>query len=127
MGLLGTGPGATLRDEMGTFRVDLEIENAVRPGERQMLSAVLVDTGAEFSWFPARVLESLGVERIKLWHFRRADGSVLARRTGAVALRLGAARTVDEVVCGEPGDLVLLGSRSLGGLDLRVDPVTMRL
>lgn len=35
--------------------------------------------------------------------------------------------TVDEVVFGEPGDLVLLGSRTLEGLNLRVDPVSKRL
>jgi predicted aspartyl protease len=116
-----------MADEMGTLRVDLEIENAMRPGQRQTLSAVLVDTGAELSWFPARVLEALGVERIKLWHFRQADGSVLARWTGAVSLRLGSVRTVDEVVFGTPGDLVLLGSRSLEGLNLRIDPVAKRL
>jgi hypothetical protein len=35
--------------------------------------------------------------------------------------------TVDEVVFGEPGDLVLVGSRSLEGFNLRVDPVSKRL
>jgi hypothetical protein len=35
--------------------------------------------------------------------------------------------TVDEVVFGESRDLVLLGSRSLEGLNLRIDPVTKRL
>ena len=37
-----------------------------------------VDTGAELSWFPARVLESLGIARKKLWHFRQANGTELA-------------------------------------------------
>jgi len=36
-------------------------------------------------------------------------------------------RTVDEVVFGEPGDLLLLGSRSLEGLNLTIDPVHRRL
>jgi len=48
-------------DEMGTFRVDMEIENPARPGERRVLTSVLVDTGAELSWVPAEILESLGV------------------------------------------------------------------
>ena len=46
--------------DMGIFRVDIEIENPARPGERRTLSSVLVDTGAELSWVPAEVLESLG-------------------------------------------------------------------
>lgn len=49
--------------EMGTFRVDVEVENPLRPGERQVLRGVLVDTGAELSWFPTEELESLGIER----------------------------------------------------------------
>lgn len=52
-----------MRDEMGTFRVDVEIENPAHPGERRALRGVLVDTGAELSCVPADVLESLGIER----------------------------------------------------------------
>ena len=44
--------------DMGTFRVDVEIENPANPGEKRTISSVLVDTGAELSWFPAEVLES---------------------------------------------------------------------
>ena len=39
-----------MSDEMGTFRVAVEIENPERPGERRSLPSVLVDTGAELSW-----------------------------------------------------------------------------
>jgi hypothetical protein len=46
---------------------------------------------------------------------------------GGVSLQLAGIRTLDEVVFGEPGDLVLLGSRSLEGLNLRVDPLSKRL
>jgi len=113
--------------EMGTFRVDVEIENPAHPGERRTLSSVLVDTGAEFSWFPASLLESLGIRRVKVWRFRQADGTVLERWTGGVALRVIGIPTIDEVVFGEPGDLVLLGAHSLEGLNLRVDPLRKQL
>ncbi len=116
-----------MADEMGTFRVDVEIENPVRPGEKRLVRSALVDTGAELSWFPREVLQSLGIEPVKVWHFRQADGTVLSRWTGGVALQLAGLRTLDEVVLGEPGDLVLLGSRSLEGLNLRIDPVSKRL
>ena len=114
-------------DDMGTFRVDVEIENPAKPGARRTIANALVDTGAELSWFPRAALEELGVERLKVWHFRQADGSVLARWTGAVRLRVGAVLTVDEVVFGETHDLVLLGARSLEGLNLRIEPSTKRL
>ena len=61
-----------MRDEMGSFRVDIEVGNPVCPGEKRVLRSVLVDTGAELCWFPADFLQSLGIERRKVWHFRQA-------------------------------------------------------
>jgi len=113
--------------DVGTFRVDVEIENPARSGERRTLRSVLVDTGAELSWVPGELLESLGVERNNQWRFRQADGTVLERWTGIVVLSVSGKRTGDDVVFGHPGDLVLLGSRTLEGLNLRVEPVTKRL
>lgn len=74
-----------MSDDMGSFRVDLEIENPARPGERRTVRSVLVDTGAELSWLPAPVLESLGIERYNRWRFRQADGTILERWAGAAA------------------------------------------
>jgi len=116
-----------MKDNMGTFRVDVEIENPARPGERRPLRSVLVDTGAELSWIPAELLESLGIERYTTWRFRQADGTILERRTGAAFIHVAGKRTSDDVVFGEPGDLVLLGSRTLEGLNFRIEPVTKRL
>ena len=114
-------------DEMGSFRVDVEIENPARPGERRTLTSVLVDTGAELSWVPAATLESLGVERYKKWRFRQADGTILERWVGGAYVYVAGKRTNDDVVFGEPGDRVLLGSRTLEGLNFRIEPVTKRL
>jgi predicted aspartyl protease len=116
-----------MTDDMGTFRVDMEIENPARPGQRRTIRSVLVDTGAELSWVPAEVLESLGVERNNLWRFRQANGTVLERWTGIVVIEVAGRRTGDDVVFGEPGDLTLLGSRTLAGLNFRVEPVTKQL
>lgn len=116
-----------MSDTMGTFRIDIEVENPLRPGPRRALSSVLVDTGAELSWCPAAVLESLGVQRRKLVRFRQADGSVLERWTGPAFVYGGGTTATDDVVFGEPSDMVLLGARTLEGLNLRVDPVSKRL
>lgn len=114
-------------DDMGTFRVDVEIENPARPGERRTLKSVLVDTGAELSWVPAEALESLGIERYNKWHFRQADGTILERWAGGAFIYVAGKRTADDVVFGEPGDLALLGSRTLEGLNFRIEPVTRKL
>jgi predicted aspartyl protease len=116
-----------MRDNMGTFRVDVEIENPARPGERRIVTSVLVDTGAELSWIPSEVLESIGIDRYSKWHFRQADGTILDRWTGAAFVHVAGKRATDDVVFGEPGDLVLLGSRTLEGLNFRVEPVTRQL
>ena len=116
-----------MSDARGTFRVPVEIENPARPGERRGFASVLVDTGAELSWFPSSALESLGIERHRIWRFRQADGTVLERWTGFVIVRVAGVETADEVVFGERGDLILLGARSLEGLNLRVEPITKRL
>ena len=114
-------------EEMGTFRVDLEIENPIRPGIRRALRSVLVDTGAELSWMPSDVLESLGIERHSVWRFRQADGTILERWTGLAFIHVAGKRASDDVVFGESNDLVLLGARSLEGLNLRIEPVTKTL
>ena len=116
-----------MHDEMGTFRVDIEIENPARPGERLMVRSALVDTGAELSWIPAATLESLGIQPYKTWRFRQADGTILERRIGAAFLHVAGKTAVDDVVFGNPGDLVLLGSHTLEGLNFRVEPLIKQL
>ncbi len=112
---------------MGTFRVDIELENPALPGKRHRLSGVLVDSGAELSWAPARVLEALGIQRYSKLRFRQADGTVLERWTGAAFIHVAGNRASDDVVFGEPSDLILLGARSLEGLNLRVDSINKTL
>ena len=111
-----------MADEMGTFRVEVEIENPAAEGRRERVSNVPVDTGAELSWFPAPTLEALGIRRRKRWRFRQSDGTILERWSGSARVFAGGTDTVDDVIFGEPNDLVLLGARSLEGLNLRVDP-----
>ena len=116
-----------MTDEMATFRVSVEVENPVKPGQRRTIESALVDTGAELSWFPADVLDALGVERYSKWRFRQTDGTVLERWAGTVWIHVANKRTADDVVFGQPGDLVLLGARTLEGLDFRVEPLTRQL
>jgi hypothetical protein len=59
------------------------------------------------------------------WYY--SAGTILERSTGFAIVHAGGTRTVDEVVFGEPGDMVLLGARSLEGLNFRVDPILKRL
>jgi clan AA aspartic protease len=113
--------------DMGTFRIDVEVENPERPGERRLFRSVLVDTGAELSVFPSRVLAELGVGAIKAVRFRQADGTTFMRRVGSARIHAADTVTTDDVVLGDDSDLLLLGARTLEGLNVRIDPVTKRL
>ena len=113
--------------DMGTFRINIEIENPALPGPRKDLRAVLVDTGSELSWIPATILESLGIKRRQVSRFRQANGTILDRWTGSAWIYAAGRSATDDVVFGEPGDMLLLGARTIEGLNLRVDPVAKQL
>lgn len=108
--------------DMGLFYTTCGVENPLHPGVVRQIGQVLVDTGAELSWFPATLLEGLGIARVKHGRqFVSASGVVLVRSVGFAIVHAGGEFTNDEIVFGEPGDLVLLGARTLEGLNLRVD------
>lgn len=56
-----------------------------------------------------------------------ATGQEITRPIGFAILHVGEAVTIDEVVFGEPGDLDILGARTLEGMNLRVDPREKKL
>lgn len=112
---------------MGTFRTTIHIENPLQRGTLHALPDALVDTGAELTWAPRAVLEALGITRQKSLGFRTADGRAVHRDIGYAIVHAGGTETNDEVVFAEPGDMILLGARSLEGLNLRVDSRSKQL
>jgi len=116
-----------MSEDMGSFRVDIELENPASPGDRRTVRSVLVDTGAVLSWVPPEILTALAIQPHATWRFRQADGSILERPVGGAFVHVAGRRTVDDVVFGEPGDQVLLGSRTMEGLNFRVERVSKRL
>jgi hypothetical protein len=50
-----------------------------------------------------------------------ANGQLITRSVGFAVLRVDKHFTIDEVVFAEPGDLWLLGARTLEGLNSTVD------
>ena len=89
---------------------------------------LLVDTGSEHTWIPAAALEKIGVKREKKdIRFVMANGQIVTRSVGFAILSVARHFTIDEVVFAEPGDLLLLGARTLEGLNLTVDAARKRL
>lgn len=112
--------------DMGTFSTLLGVESITARGATLHVQA-LVDTGAEATWVPRRLLEQLGVSVERTETYQMADGRLLERDIGYAIVHAAGRSTVDEVVFAEPNDLVILGARSLEGLNLRVEPRTKQL
>ncbi len=113
---------------MGTFYTNCKIENPVARGRAAELSNLLVDTGSEFTWIASPTLEQLGIPRErKTVSFVMANGRHVTRRIGFAIVRLARHFTIDEVVFAEPGDMMLLGARTMEGLNLMVDPAGKQL
>jgi predicted aspartyl protease len=113
---------------MGTFHVDCEVVNLRRPKKSALVPKMLVDTGSEFSWLPEATLKNLGIKvEKKDIPFLMANGQTVTRPVGYAILRADAFETVDEVVFARPGDLTLLGARTLEGFGALVDAGKKRL
>ncbi len=113
---------------MGTFYTKCKVENVADRRKSVVLPRLLVDTGSDYTWAPAASLERIGVAREKKdVAFAMANGQQVTRGVGFVIVRLNKHFTVDEVVFAERGDLLLLGARTLEGLNLRVDAKRKKL
>ena len=107
--------------DMGTFRTTILVESTERRGEMRSVENALVDTGSEFTWVPRAVLEELGIRPEFTQRFLVADGRQLERPVGIAIVHAAGSKAPDYVTFAEPGDMLILGARSLEGMNLRVD------
>ena len=113
---------------MGTFHVRCKIENPSERSASVIIPKLLVDTGSEFTWVSERMLERIGIGREKKdVPFVLANGQEVTRSVGFAIICFDNYFTIDEVVFAEPGDLQVLGARTLGGLNLVIEPVRRTL
>lgn len=113
---------------MGIFSVKVDI---ARPAGRIAFipaGSIMVDTGAEMTWIAADLLRRAKIQlRKKDQPFIMANGQQVTRSVGYAIIRSRDFETVDEVVFAQPGDLQLLGARTLEGFNAVVDPRRKRL
>jgi predicted aspartyl protease len=113
---------------MGAFTIRCKIENVTKREKSAVVPKMLVDTGSEYTWVSAKTLEELGIEREKKdLQFKMANGQIITRSVGFAIIRYDKYFTVDEVVFAEKGDLLLLGARTLEGLNLTVNSQQKKL
>jgi len=113
---------------MGTFKVNIGVARPAPKPNFAPVADLLVDTGSEITWILESVLRGAGVLiRKKDQPFLMANGQQITRDVGYAVLRCGEFETVDEVVFAKPGDLQLLGARTLEGFNAVVDSRRRRL
>ena len=113
---------------MGTFYVGCRVENHKDQKRSAVVPKLLVDTGSEFTWLPGEILHRIGIEPVKKdMLIQMANGQLLTRSVGYAILRVDNYETTDEVVFGQKGDLSLLGSRAMEGMNVQVDARRKRL
>ena len=113
---------------MGTFYVGAQIENHSDRKKSVKVSRMLVDTGSEHTWLPKSTLEKIGVSiEKKDVSFIMANGTIITRNVGFAIIKVNKSFTIDEVVFAEKGDLILLGARTLEGLNLAVNSAKKKL
>jgi predicted aspartyl protease len=113
--------------EMGILKLTIGVESHTRRGDIREIQNTMVDTGSELTWIPRSVLEALGIRSERIDKFVTADGRIIAREIGYAIVHADGFASSDDVVFAEAGDMVLLGARSIEGMNARVDLKQQRL
>ena len=75
---------------MRTFCPGCRIENHTDRTRAARIPKLLVDTGSQYTWIPAAMLQGIGVVREKKdLRFVLANGEIITRSVGIAVLRLG--------------------------------------
>jgi len=115
-----------LNAQVSIFKVNVVACNPKREELSTPPLEALVDTGSELTWLPADVLSKVGITPRRKRAFHTATKQAIQRDVGYAILRSEGYETTDEVVFAEPGDMTLLGVRTLEGFGVMVDNIAHR-
>ena len=108
-----------------TFRHPIEVMAA--DGGRSVTVDALVDTGSTYTCLPASLLRGLGIIPTDRIRTELADGSIVEESVGQARVRLEGLEWYTVVVFAGEEAPALLGSYTLAGALLAVDPAGQRL
>ena len=112
---------------MSSFKLPVR---AINPKREDLISPTveaLVDTGSELTWLPEELLTTIGITPRREKLFQTAIGQRLRRSIGYAIIACDNFETNDEIVFAQPGDMTLLGVRTLEGFGVLADPIAHRL
>jgi predicted aspartyl protease len=111
---------------MSMFKVNVVARNTKDESLAGPPVEALVDTGSELTWLPKAMLAEIRIAPVRKRSFATATKELVTRETGYAILVAEGFETVDEVVFAEPGDMTLLGVRTLEGFGVAVDNIAHR-
>ena len=111
---------------MSMFRVNVMARNTKHEEIATQPVSALVDTGSELTWLPGDILKGIGITPRRKRFFAMANRQKVQREVGYALLISEGYETVDEVVFAEPGDMSILGVRTIEGFGVMVDNIGHR-
>ena len=111
---------------MSAFKVDVIARNPKHEELATQPLSALVDTGSELTWLPADLLRDIGITPRRKRVFATTTQQRIEREIGYAILSAEGYDTIDEVVFAEPGDMTLLGVRTIEGFGVMVDNIAHR-
>ena len=110
---------------MGLFNITIQIGNLA--GDRFEDVEAMADTGAVTTVIPRPILAGLGITPTRRETFQYAGGEQVQLDLAEARVRVSERETNTWVIFGEEGMSPLLGSYTLEGVFLTVDPYNQRL
>ncbi len=111
---------------MGLTVLEIEVGNPANPEVTEKIE-FLIDSGAIYSVVPTPILERLGIRSLAEQEFRLANGTKIVRKKGIALFKYGDRIGGADVIFGEEGDSILLGTFTLEALGLVLDPLRREL
>jgi predicted aspartyl protease len=111
---------------MGIFTAKLRVWNPASSSSSQEIEA-MVDTGASYSWVSRARLEPLRVHPVRPMQLRTIEGNTIERDMVPGFVAADGFTGGDNVVMAEPGDMEVIGARTLDSPGLTLDPVGKKL
>ena len=111
---------------MSIFKVSVIARNTKDESLISPPTEALVDTGSQLTWLPRDLLAATNITPLRKRSFSTATQQIVTRDTGYAIVGAQGFETVDEVVFAEPGDMTLLGVRTLEGFGVMVDNIAHR-
>ncbi len=111
---------------MSSFRVNIVARNMKDESLMSLPVEAIVDTESELTWLPKELLAGIQIAPLRKRSLTTATKELVTRDIGYAILRAEGFETVDEVVFAEPGDMTLLGVRTIEGFGVAVDTIAHR-